>query len=368
LGDFSILKAKNSTANQPMSITKIVLNNYRSYKEFELSQLPKFIILAGQNGVGKTNLLESISLLTPGKGLRGAAADQVQHNQNNNPWTIYSEFADGNHISASTCSKTRRKIIRLNASNLRSHSEILEVLRVIWLTPQMEDVISESNTQKRKFIDRLTYNFFPAHAALIINYEKLMRSRLKLLKGNVFDDIWLSQLELQMANLSKDISQNRLRCIELLSESLSTFVTAFLKPTLSLNGFIEQNLTLPNLPQVIAAKLKEARFKDSRAQRTTFGCHKSEIVFTHPSKNINSNLCSTGEQKAMLISLTLAQVKKIKSLFNGNIILLLDDIFSHLDDRRKKELIDEIEQLDVQCWISTTEQSINVKDALVYQY
>jgi DNA replication and repair protein RecF len=346
-----------------MPITHLRLLNFRNHVSLEFASAAKFISITGANGSGKTNVLEAVSLIAPGTGMRSCKFDHiVNFDAKDRSWGVMATIAhdnDENLISTRYLHKTKRHL-RINDTVLKSGGEVLDYLRVIWLTPRLDCILAEPLSVKRKFFDRICYNYFPAHAASVARYEKALCSRSRLLADKVNDDSWFSGLEEIMAIEAIKIAQTRDNALKILQEGLAGFISPFTKPHLSITGELEDLLAVTHHEQTlmeIKKLLKNNRAADARAKRTLFGSHKSELVARHHTKGTPATFCSTGEQKAMLVSLILAQCFSIKKIFNGSVVLLLDDIFSHLDQTMKNNLLQEIIRLDIQAWLTATEES-----------
>jgi len=348
-----------------MSITHLRLVNFRNHTNLEFASPAKFINIIGANGSGKTNILEAISLIAPGSGLRSAKLEHITNfTDKANGWGVMATLNhdnDENHISSRYAHKTKR-CLQINNTVLKQGGDVLEHLRIIWLTPRLDCVLAESSSIKRKFFDRICYNYFPAHAGSVSRYEKAMRSRNRLLLDKIDDDSWLSSFEEIMAVEAIKIAHIRENSLNILKGGLADFTSSFTKPILSITGKLEDLLATLHPEQAfgeIKQLFKSNRIADARAKRTLFGSHKSEITARHLAKGTPATFCSTGEQKAMLISLILAQCYSIKKIFNGSIILLLDDIFSHLDQAMRNNLLQEVIRLDIQAWFTSTEEAFD---------
>jgi DNA replication and repair protein RecF len=257
---------------------------------------------------------------------------------------------DSNHPS--------KRIIKENGKPLKKRTALLEVIRVIWLTPQMDGLFLDTPSERRKFLDRICYNFYPNHADVVSAYETCMRSRTKVLSEHYQDPIWLNNLEAQMAETAIEIAKHRLKSIKLLRKHLKEFTSDFVRPDIAIEGKIEEIILAGELDdgallEMIKQELCQARKLDQKMGRCSFGVHKSDLIAIHPTKKMVAGQSSTGEQKAMLISLMLAQTRAVNEELGIEPVLLLDDIFSHLDTNRRRELITEISKLQSQAWITT---------------
>lgn len=349
-----------------LAIKKLTISNFRSHSEFSETFDCKINILHGENGVGKTNILEAISLLSPGKGLRSSRFSEMINNTAHD-WTIYSEiFANDNVAKVGSNYESRSSVkrqIKIDGSFLTKHTEILNYVRVIWLTPQMDGLFLDSPSVRRKFLDRMVYNFNPEHANLVCRYENLVKSRLKIITQPNFDSVWVNNIEKLITDFAYEIAVSRVNCIRMLSDNLKNFKTAFLIPTLSVKGqieeMLEQGLSKDEIHTHIKYSFEKNRERDGRFKKTHYGTHISDLKALNPKKDIDAALCSTGEQKAMLVSLILAQTWVLNSQYNIHPIVLLDEVFTHFDNERRTQLANELEGLAGQFFITTTELDLN---------
>jgi DNA replication and repair protein RecF len=321
------------------------------------------IFLEGPNGAGKTSVLEAISFLAPGKGLRNVSFDDAIKSSTNS-WTIFASvenannfaFAEADSISeiGMSCGESHRRIIKVDNKNVRSSASLLEIVKIIWLTPSQDGLLAESKSLRRKFLDRLVYNFNPYHAEDVARYEYALRSRLKLLKDGNADSIWLTQLERVLAETAIKISAARLDAIERLNTHMNMNDNILICPEISLCCAIANNLNSNSYNQVLA-EFERSRSLDAKVGKSLFGVHRADFIIKNSIKGISANKASTGELKVMLLSLILAQVESLNKASDIRPIILLDDIFSHLDEKRSLALIERLEAINAQVWITGTE-------------
>jgi DNA replication and repair protein RecF len=347
-------------------LLSLALTNFRNHKELVLNELAPLIVLLGKNGVGKTNILEAISLLAPGRGMRQAKFEDILYNNGSSvsSWSVYANLngdlslATGYGQGAGLRGKNQR-ILKVSGKAIKTQAEIISQLRVIWFSPQLEDLCLTGASIRRKYFDRLTYNFFSIHAENVLIYEKLLQNRQKILAENRHDEIWLQQIENKLADIMLKIASARLQALAIINIELDKLNDDFLKPTLELKGFIEDklvnNLSNSEIICMVTDKLKSNRMLDFLSKRTNFGVHKSEFALYNSQKSRYAAQCSTGEQKSMLLSLVLAQASALSSneASSGKVVLLLDEAFSHLDQHRQQQLLDILKHLKVQTWITT---------------
>ncbi len=225
----------------------------------------------------------------------------------------------------------------------------------------MDGIFLDSPSTRRKLIDRLSYNFYPEHATEVAKYEHYLRSRIKLLTNGSYDEIWVDNLEKSIVEAAINIARKRIECIDLLNKYISELKTAFIKPILQVKGQVEDMVLesgQDDLKDVLKQHFKSNRFRDAKSKRTNFGTHTSDLKVINSQKSINANLSSTGEQKGMLISMVLAQIKAMNDLFNCTPIVLFDEVFTHLDEKRREQLAIELKDLKAQIWVTSTEPEL----------
>ncbi|WPX97034.1 DNA replication/repair protein RecF [Candidatus Bandiella euplotis] len=352
-------------------ISQLVLHNFRNHENLAVNSNGKFVLILGKNGSGKTNVLEAVSILNAGRGMRNSTNSDIITNFDKNlaEWAVIAYYQ---HLESSKkilfgcnfkhTSSNGKKILKIDEEEIGKKTDILNFLRIVWLTPQMENLFLESPSVRRRFIDRMTFNFFPEHAKQVIEHEYFLQSRNKILSDVGWDEKWLTQIEQRIADLSVKIVDNRQKCLNIINSFLSTFSKTYLRPVFFMKGEVESQLETSNPIKVsdfIMEKLKRNRLNDSRIQKCGIGAHKSEVVVMDKEQNRHANLCSTGEQKSMIIALLLGQSHAIYQHSNIAPILLLDEIFAHLDERRKADLIAELSQTPSQIWISSTDTELD---------
>ena len=326
------------------------------------------IALVGANGVGKTNLLEAISLLTPGRGLRGAEYQSISRNHGIGGWGV-SAMAES-HLgemqlgTAWTESETEgpnaARAVLVDGQLQKSSGALAGLLRIVWLTPALDRLFSGPASERRRYLDRMVALFDTEHGSRINRFEKLMRERNLLLSDGPFDRIWATSLETQMAEEAVAIAAARLQAVS----NLGTYLTPqrlsgpFPWSELSILGNIEDMVAkLPALQaeERYKKQLHDGRNADKGAGRTLVGPHRSDLVVRHGPKNIAAEEGSTGEQKALLIGLILAQTEAIRAVTGSAPVLLLDEIAAHLDKARRSALFSHLDELSVQAWMTGTE-------------
>jgi DNA replication and repair protein RecF len=360
-------------ATPALSLIEIALVNFRSYAAAKLKLGATPVVLAGPNGTGKTNCLEAISLLSPGRGLRGAKLVSLQRKVPlatpregplaQSPWTIAASIArpDGEwEIGTgltSTTNETQRRALYLNGAPAQG-ADLAELLPVLWLTPAMDRLFLEGASERRRFLDRLVFGLDAGHARRAARYERAMHERLRLLRDGVLDPVWLDGLEATMAEEGVAVTAARLETIEKLNSELSARGAegAFPCAHLALTG---EAGDVAVDPSALQAALAASRARDADAGRTNVGPHHADLDVRHTQKRADARDCSTGEQKALLISIVLANAWLQKKRRDGVVpVLLLDEVAAHLDASRRTALFEEILALESQAWLSGTDKAL----------
>jgi len=343
-----------------LSVARLSLTNFRSYASVEIATGAAPVVLAGANGAGKTNLLDAISLLSPGRGLRGA---RLSEHTRRGPsamsealWAVaatVSRSGESYEIGTGLVSTqgSERRQVRMNGAAAQSSADLGDVVQMLWLTPAMDRLFIESASGRRKFLDRLVLGFDSGHARNATRYETAMRERARLLKFGPRDPAWLDGLESEMTEAGIAMARARNETVARLNRALEERIGAFPAAQLSLENDID--------PAALRDSLARARIRDAEAGRTTVGPHLTDLAVRHTQKRTDARECSTGEQKALLISIVLADARELSRARGGlSPILLLDEIAAHLDAARRAALFDEILELGAQAWMTGTDMAI----------
>ena len=321
---------------------------------------PRPVALFGPNGAGKTNILEAVSLFSPGRGLRRSSAEDMTRRPEALGWKISGVLTSLRQVHeidiVSEAGAARQVRIDGKAA---AQVALGRVARVLWLIPAMDRLWIEGAEGRRRFLDRMTLSFEPGHADLSLAYEKAMRERNRLLKDMVRDPAWYGALEAQMAQAGAGIHANRLATLAELHSAQKDAQTAF--PTADLE-LIHADAPLPASEDDLRTALAEGRKRDLAAGRTLIGPHRADLIGTYAAKDVPARDCSTGEQKALLVSLILANARALAQSFGAPPLLLLDEVAAHLDADRRAALYDEIVALGAQAWMTGTDR--NLFDAL----
>jgi DNA replication and repair protein RecF len=349
-----------------LSLSRLTLAHFRSYHELRLDCGPSPVVLTGSNGSGKTNVLEAISLLVPGKGLRTAPLGSLQAQHEADPWAVAVELeTPEGRMTIGTgrdpeATESDRRLVHIDGKQGRGQTALAEHVAMTWVTPDMDRILAEGPGARRKFIDRLAYSFDPAHSGRVHRYEKALRERLRLLREGRADPAWLTALEDDMAQTGTAIAAARRHLVNQLQDAIDETSGAFPRATLAIKGIAEDGLeTQPALlvEDALRAGLAASRSADAESGTCATGPHRSDLTVIHQSKNCPADLCSTGEQKALLIAIILAYVRILARQRRMTPLLLLDDIAAHLDDIRRDALFEEILQLNIQAWLTGTDAS-----------
>ncbi|MBY0502199.1 MAG: DNA replication/repair protein RecF [Alphaproteobacteria bacterium] len=348
-------------------VERLSLSYFRCYEIFSVSFDLRPVILTGPNGAGKTNLLEALSFLIPGRGMRRARLSEVKQQDSQHPWSISALLQDqGEKIQIGTgldpeTSDSERRVTKINGEKAKSQSDLAEWVSVIWLTPQMDRLFLDGPQGRRRFLDRLVYGFDPGHAQRLNRYEQVLKERGLLLRQGRLDRYWLEGLEETLVNDGIAITVARREVVGQLSNVLKNQSKAFPQAEISLEGDLENLLRERPVLEVedeMRCLLAENRDEDRLMGRTSLGPHRSDLVTVYPEKNQLAALCSTGEQKALLLSIVMASAQLLSVRTGAIPLLLLDEVIAHLDDVRRTALFDAILQLKMQTWLTGTDASL----------
>ena len=354
-------------------VERLQLRNFRSYGSCDLTLEPRPIVLTGPNGAGKTNLLEAVSLLAPGPGLRRAAYADMTRAGSSDAWIVSALVHNPEGSVRIGTTATRRgpegdaagRVVRINGENAQP-AALAEHLEILWLTPAMDGLFTGSAGDRRRFLDRLIAGFDPGYRTRLGHFERAMRQRNRLLEDLAAPAAELEGLELQMAETGVAIAASRIEATEQLRATIEARRAAapaspFPWAEIALEGRIES--LLPGIPAVdaedaYARLLRQGRARDRAAGRTLEGPHLCDLAVTHGPKQLAARLCSTGEQKALLINLILGQAELVTRRRHGAApLLLLDEIAAHLDQQRREALFGELLDKGLQAWLTGTDRA-----------
>ena len=332
-----------------MPVSRLSLTDFRSYASAMIEPGPGFVLLFGENGAGKTNLLEAVSLLTPGRGLRGAALGEMPRQGGKGGFAVAARLGDVDIGTGTQPAAPERRQVRINGAPAAVNS-LGEWLSVLWLTPAMDRLFAGSAGDRRRFLDRLVLALDPTHAHHSTRYDAAMRARTKLLaEPETADAAWLTALEEAMVEHGTAVAEARARTVAALDERLSAAPEdEFARAEIALDGW-----SASDLRQV----LPHNRARDAAAGRATEGPHRQDLVVTHRGKRMPAARCSTGEQKALLLGLVLAHAQLVTARRGAAPILLLDEVAAHLDPKRRAALFARLEGRG-QVWMTGTEAAL----------
>ena len=352
-------------------VRRLTLTDFRGYARAELELDGRSAFLFGPNGAGKTNLLEAISLLSPGRGLRGAAIAELgrraPEEAQGRAWAVSAEIDGGDGpvrvgTGVETAGVARRQV-RLEGETVQP-GRLSDILRLVWLTPREDRLFLEAASDRRRFFDRLVFAAEPEHGARVAAYERTLRERMRLLVDGPADPAWLSALEAQLGEAGAAMAAARARGLVALQVQIdSGSERAFPRADLDLTGAFEQ-MALAGVEEAeiagrLATALAGGRDRDASAGRALTGPHRGDLAVRHRSQNRPAAECSTGEQKALILNLVLAQAARLSGAKSApNPIVLLDEVAAHLDPVRRAALFDEIEALGLQAFLTGADEAL----------
>jgi DNA replication and repair protein RecF len=356
------------------AVRRLTLSNFRSYRAASLDVSGNLVVLTGPNGAGKTNLIEAVSFLVPGRGLRRATLEEVAFNEgdgvSNGAWAVSAEVEGmlglatlGTGIEPpGPEDATRTRLCRIDREPVTSAAAFADHLRVIWLTPAMDQLFMGPGSERRRFLDRLVLAVDAEHTGRVAALERSLRSRNRLLEEARPDPHWLDAVEHETAELAVAVAAMRAETVRRLQGALAARQDdAFPSAEIALDGWMER--LIPNHPAIeiedrYRAVLKDNRARDAAAGRTLDGPHLTDLGVVYPGKGIAAADASTGEQKALLIGLVLAHAGLISEMTGFAPVLLLDEVVAHLDPARRAALYDALAKLDAQVWMTGADPAV----------
>jgi len=335
-----------------MAIARLSLDNFRNHADALIAPDEPMIVLAGENGAGKTNILEAISLLAPGRGLRGATLRDMARQDGPGGFAISARIGDGQIGTGTEAGAPDKRQVRIDGKTASANA-LSGLLAVSWLTPAMDRLFLESPGGRRRFLDRLVLARDPAHAHHSVRYEAAMRARNALLGGDApADPAWLTALEAQMAEHGTAVDAARRALIAELEAQIAVSAQhLFAQPGLILSGW---EGTDADLREALAS----GRGRDKAAGRSLTGPHRADLLVRHVAKDQEAALCSTGEQKALLLSIILAHAELVRALSGRPLVILLDEVAAHLDPLRRAALFERLRATGGQVWMTGTEAGL----------
>jgi DNA replication and repair protein RecF len=355
-----------------LAVTRLVLTDFRCYRQARLAVDTRPVVVTGANGAGKTNLLEAISFLAPGRGLRRARLGEVDRRAAPDSaaagaWTVAADIATARDTvqigtgREATASGGERRVVRIDGAPARSQAALAEHVNLVWLTPQMDRLFIEGAAPRRRFLDRLVYGFDPGHASRVAAYDQALRERGKLLREGPYDAAWLGALEESMARHGVAIAAARREIVARLDRACAAGVAGFPVAALAAIGTVEAALgERPALAveDDMRGALAASRRQDAESGGAASGPHRSDFAVRHAGTGVAAEQCSTGEQKALLIAILLAHARLQAALRGVAPIMLLDEIAAHLDRERRRALFAELIALGAQAWLTGTDSEV----------
>jgi DNA replication and repair protein RecF len=353
-------------------IARLMLANFRNYETLDLAVDERPVCLFGPNGAGKTNILEALTMLAPGRGLRSASLPEIARvsaDDRLQPWAVSARLVrDGEENTLGAGAERTpeggvKRVARLNGQAATA-GELADLARMTWLTPAMDRLWSGPAGDRRRFFDRLTLARASEHGQAAAAYERAMRERQRLLSDRVFDDAWLGALEREMSAHGAAIAAARVETLARLQEAIDARPEgAFPKAALALEGALEARFSSgaksADVEEDFAELLRDVRGRDAGAGRALDGPHRSDLLARHEAKAMPADQCSTGEQKALLVGVVLAQARALaEDPGAGPSLILIDEAAAHLDAARRAALFDELLANPGQAWLTGTDQSL----------
>jgi DNA replication and repair protein RecF len=343
------------------------LSSFRNYASLSLRLDRRSVVFVGPNGAGKTNLLEAVSFLSPGRGLRRAALDEVARNPGDGSWAVTAKLENafgavdvGTGVVLGPEGPESRRAVRVNHAPARSPDALLEHVRIVWLTPAMDGLFTGPAGDRRRFLDRAVFAIDRSHGARVNAFERATRGRNRLLSEGSRDQAWLSAIETEMAELGVAIAAARREWVGLANALVAenTANAPFPAAGIAMEGLLEEALadrSAAEAEERYRARLGAERGRDAAAGRTLVGPHLSDLKVRHLPKDMPAEICSTGEQKALLIGLVLAQARLAAKISGETPIILLDEIAAHLDEARRAALFRLLDDLGGQTFMTGTD-------------
>ncbi len=347
-----------------LAVVRLSVSEFRSYPELRLEVAPRPVVLTGPNGAGKTNILEALSFLAPGRGLRRSRLSDVARRpapgELSPAWAVNASLQHGRggiDLATGRDGQSERRLVRIDGKMARSQSMLGEWISVLWLVPAMDRLFSDGAGGRRRFLDRLVLGLDPAHAGRSSAFEHALRERSRLIREDRRDPRWFDAVEQAMARYGTAVAVARKDVVQRLNQACRQGIGAFPAAELSLAGRLDDILSgseAASAEDWLRTQLSAAR----RTDEAVAGPHRSDLQVLHRDKNLAATHCSTGEQKALLLSILLAQARLQAQMRGMPPILLLDEVTAHLDGARRAALWNELDALGLQSWMTGTDPAL----------
>lgn len=367
-----------SISDNSVWLSRLRLTDFRNYQHITIQLDGRPVVLTGENGAGKTNLLEAISLLSSGRGMRGTPFADLARFEGSGLWAVSAQLqgpdgptniGTGLELSPDGTSVSGR-VVKIDGHPVKGSGKLSDLVQIVWLTPALDGLFTGPASDRRRFLDRLIVGLNPAFRQLSGQFERAMRQRNKLLDTGSHDHSQFTGLETLMAETGAALAAARLEAVDRLAHAViskwpakdqSGNQSPFPWSTLSIEGDLEHDLRI--MPSAEAEDhylraLQDNRERDRAAKRTLIGPHRSDFLAGHGPKKMPAKFCSTGEQKALLVGLILAHAELLRDLHGTAPIILLDEISAHLDEIRREALFKEILSLSSQAFMTGTDSDI----------
>ncbi|MDF1585737.1 DNA replication/repair protein RecF [Marinimicrococcus flavescens] len=359
----SLVRAEPAPPADALAVGRLRLRDFRNYATLGLEPAGLPVVLHGSNGAGKTNLLEAVSMLAPGRGLRGARLAEMDRH-GGGPWSL-TALVTGREgpleIATARDAASERRTVRLEGGSARSSASLARHVGMVWLTPAQDRLFQDAPSARRRFLDRLVVTVTPEHARQLGAYERALRERSLMLREGRADPAWLAAIETRLAAAGVAVAAARRDLVAGLARALAEPQDAFPAPLLALAGEVEGWLAEgPALAaeQRLAEALKASRGLDAQTGGAAVGPHRTDLAVRDGETGTAAAQCSTGRQKALLLSIVLAEARLRRERLGELPVMLLDEVAAHLDQQRRGELFEALHTLGAQCWLTGTEPSL----------
>jgi len=357
-----------------LAVRQLRLTDFRNYRQLRLDCDMTPVVLVGANGAGKTNLLEALSFLVPGRGLRRARLDEVARRSRSDApdaaaWAVAAtmDTPEGRLAIGTGLEPTRsdgglpRRVVRIDGRTASSQTALGLHVAAVWLTPQLDRLFLDGASERRRFLDRLVTALHPEHAGDAAAYENAMRQRARLLGEGNRDPHWFTALEDTMARHGVALATNRADTIQRLDAAARLGVGPFPRASLAMAGEVDgwiATMAALDAEDRLREGLAASRLRDAEAGTTSCGPHRSDLSVRHLDLDLPAADGSTGQQKALLVSIALAHARLVAMSRGRPPLLLLDEIAAHLDSERREALFDEVVALGAQSWMTGTDADL----------